>query len=192
MVVRVHNLRKWQRIAAGSMLVLSGAHARKIRLEVNSPGDCRADLIMGDKHVFLAAFRGMEVIEFTGEGDVSLMFSGPDEVWYFTADGQVISYDAAAQSFTKPMSRKSRNPDLERMMFKLEQNARRREAQQADEFRAMLAARGPHNPETGEVLDEVPLKPAPKPAKHTATAPDPSGAQPVTEDGDPEDEKPGA
>lgn len=155
MVYRLNDVTAWKQLVAGSALFLPG-QARKVRFDVNAPGPCRADIVIEGNPIFLGFFEGLETFEFHVPGDVELVFTGPDEVWFQTADGQSIGYEALAASYTKPMQRKARNPDLERMLYKLELSARRREAaMQADmEARlAALAAKQGADPETGEVSD---------------------------------------
>lgn len=172
MAIKLHNLSKWAPIAAGTLLELAGEFTRPIRLHVNAPGDTLAHLVIkvrnpeGDyveRRVFLAAFSGLQILEFTATGTVQVAFSGPDEVWYFTDDGDQIAYIRPdTPVFTKMMERRVRNPDLERMMWKLEQNARRRESMMRAEFEARIAATPGVNTETGEVDDGVPVNTAPE------------------------------
>lgn len=163
MVVRIHNVSKWAALQPGQLLELKGLQPRKVRVELNCPAPTRVDLVEGDKTVFLCIAHGYEVVEFSAGQDVYLSCTSEDEVWYFTNDGDVTAFDAPeAVSFTKIATRRARNPDLERIMFKAEQNALRREAALRAEFEAAIAARDaaaaavPHDPETGEVIEDEP------------------------------------
>lgn len=155
MVVRIHNVAKWAVLQPGQMLELSGQHQRKVRIEFNCPAPTRLDLVEGDKGTFLAVVQGHEVVEFTASGEVHIVPTSEDEVWWFTNDGdQTASATPEAVSFTKIASRRSRNPELERMMFKMEQNMLRRQDALFAEMQAMAQLETPHDPETGEIEDD--------------------------------------
>lgn len=143
MVVRVNNPRDWRRVEAGQSLRLEGGQ-RKLRIAVKAPDRCRVDMIDArtDQAVFLGAFDGEETFEVIVPGTVELIFSGPDEVWYETADGAVIGYEAWAESYTRPYDRQPRNLHLERILMKQQQAAARlaRSQQQwMEEARAEMA-----------------------------------------------------
>lgn len=143
MVVRIHNASKWSRLEVGHMLELPGTdEVRKVRLEVNCPAPTRLDVIIADKPVFLAVVQGYEVVEFSAAGTVVLSADSESDVFYFTNDGDQIAVDRPlAVSFAKVATRRARNPELEMMMFKAEQNIQRRLAAQQEEFEAMREAR---------------------------------------------------
>jgi hypothetical protein len=154
MVVRIHNVSKWAALQPGDILELRGLDRRRVRVEFNCPAPTRIDVVEGDKPTFLAIVQGYEVVEFTAGAEVHLVATSEDEVWYFTNDGDQIAVERPeAVSFTKIASRRARNPDLELMMFKMEQNISRRTAALEAELAAMRAAQAPHDPETGEVED---------------------------------------
>lgn len=143
MVVRIHNVSKWARLALGEVLELPGAERRKIRIEVNCPAPTRLDLVEGEgRLVFLCVVQGYEVVEFTASGLVHVVPTGDDDMFYFTVDG---GEDGASElvdavSFTKIATRRTRNPELERMMWKMQQNTERRFAEQEAELAALRAA----------------------------------------------------
>lgn len=162
MVVRLHNVNKWQRLSPGEVLSLPGPldQPRKVRLEVNCVEPTRFDVVSGpagaEEHFFLAVVTGYQVLEFSVPGDVKVVPTTDGEVWFFTNDGDSIaSKNVQAVPFTKIASRRTRNPDLELMMFKMEQNQKRREAALRAEMQALMAARTPHDLETGEVDDDM-------------------------------------
>lgn len=156
MVVRLHNLSKWRVLKAGDAIAFAGEQDRKVRIEVNCEFPTRFDVVHGDGDrtsvTFLAVVVGMETLEFTAPGETYLTATSDGEVWYFTNEGDQTATDRKAQSFTKVMNRRSRNPDLERMMFKMEQNTMRRLAMMAEEVEARISAAGAkHDTATGEV-----------------------------------------
>ena len=147
MVVRIHNVTKWEVIDPGSVLRLTGADGepRKVRVELNCPEPTRVDLVGADGRVFfVAVVTGYEVVQFTTyDAECHLAFSTDGEVWFFTNDGDQIGVDRSmvTESFATVMQRRARNPELERMMFKMNQNIERRLAQQAAELEAIKRAR---------------------------------------------------
>lgn len=128
MVVRIHNVSKWKKLQPGEVLELAGQDERRVRIELNCPAPTRLDLIQSDgKPVFLAVVQGLETVEFKAGATVQLVATSEDEVWYFTSDGErVAAKNVQAKSFTKIAQRRTRNPELERMMFKMQQNMERR------------------------------------------------------------------
>lgn len=153
MVVRIHNTGKWSQLKAGDILELTAMQRRKVVLHVNCPAPTRFDVIEGEKATFLAVVQGLEVLEFSAGPEAHVVATSEDEVWFFTNDGdQHASERPEAVSFTKIASRRTRNPELEHMMFKMEQNMSRRLTALAAEM-AEMAAAAPHDPETGEVID---------------------------------------
>ena len=178
MVVRLHNISKWARLKAGRLLELAGSQPRLIRLEVNCEAPTRFDLVAPDgKSVvaFLAVVTGHEVIEFSAEATVRVGATSDGEVWFFTNDGEDITVRTDGPTFTSVMARRARNPDLERVMRRareregrLLEGMRREFDQREARMRADMAKASkpvPHDPATGEVIEDVkPAVPA-KPAK---------------------------
>lgn len=160
MVVRIHNVGKWSQLKPGALIELTKTMGRRVRLQVNCEVPTRFDVIEGERGTFLAVVEGLETIEFTAGADAYIGASpstDSGEVWYFTNDGDQVAADRPeAVSFTKIASRRTRNPELEHMMFKMEQNMNRRIAALAQE---MAQYQAPHDPETGEVTDEVSVGP---------------------------------
>jgi len=163
-MLRINNLDKWTCLESGKVLDLPShsSEARKIRIEFNTDQPTRLDVVVGGKPTFLGVVLGLEVVEFTAGGNVQIAPQGDGDVWFFTNDGDVPSYTIADPDiFTKVAQRKTRNRELERMMWKMEENMRRRLEKQADEIavseqrraarRAADAAAAEADPETGEV-----------------------------------------
>lgn len=171
MVVRIHNPTKWARLEQGQMLALPGAGSRKVRLELNCSAPTHVMLQEGEggQTFFLAVVDGMEVIEFAAGPDAFVICTTDGEVWYFTNDGDAGSYEVPnAVSFAKIANRRSRNPQLEMMMWKMEQRMNARLAQQAEELAAWQAAHGA-DAETGEVDDDLEQRAAPETPDGPAT-----------------------
>lgn len=154
MVVRLHNMGRWAVLKPGDVLQLNGLPRRKVRVEFNTEAPTRIDLVEpGNVVTFLAVVSGHEVVQFTAGAECHLVASSDGEVWYFTNDGDQIGTQFQNVSFTKIATRRARNPQMEMMMFKMQQNIDRRLAALAAEQEAWRAARAA-DPETGEVEED--------------------------------------
>lgn len=161
MTVKLRNVTKWKLLSAGGVLSLPKDEPRLIRLEVNCVGDTRIDVISGDAVIFLWAGQGLETIEFAVPGPCEVVFTSEAEVFYATDDsGEAGVSDMEETPFTTIMSRRVRNPQMELMMFKMQQNIERRLDQQRAEYDAQIARLG-HDPDTGEVNDDTEIAPNP-------------------------------
>lgn len=157
MVLKVHNVTKWRVLEPGQVLTLTGAdgEARKVRVELNCVEVTRVDWVAADGRVwFLGIVHGYEVVEFTTyDGDSQLVFTTEGDVWYFTNDGDQVGVDRSmeSESFATVMQRRARNPQLELMLWKMNQNIERRLAQQAAEIERLSAANREGNADEPEV-----------------------------------------
>jgi len=197
MVVRIHNVGKWQLLPVGEVLRLQGLQRRKVRVEVNCEAPTRFDVIEGDKGTFLAVVTGYDILEFSISAQAHVVATSEGEVWYFTNDGDQIGSDMPeAVSFATVMNRETRNPELELMMWKAEQNMKRRLDMQMAEIEALLAARAaaevPHNPETGEVIDDGEVSAGNDPGAASPAAGGEGGAAEPAATGQVASAKPGA
>lgn len=159
MVIRLHNLSKWKLLQPGEVIEINGERARKVRVEFNTEAPARLDIIHGEgdeaEGTFVAVVHGMETVEFHAHPGNHLVATSDGEVWYFTDEGGAGATDREAVSFTRIMNRRARNPQLEMMMFKMEQNMNARMALMEDEVRAQLEAQGTnHDTGTGEVIED--------------------------------------
>lgn len=162
-MIRLHNLDRWAKLPAGDVLHLAEGDLRKVRVQVNLEDRTSFHLRWqnegADDLVFLGvAGPGVDVIEcYTTGGDIVATSEG--EVWYFTNEGQDTTFSRPeARSFTRTANRRARNPQVELMMFKMEQNINRRIAlveQDNERLRREVAAREGADLETGEVHDDV-------------------------------------
>lgn len=155
MTIKVRDITKWAKLPAGFAINCMGEGLRRVKLEVNCETATRFDVVQGDEMTFLAAVDGLKTIEFVVDGPCEVAADTEGEVWFFTQDGEVTAIeDEGAKTFTKIAGRRSRNPELELMMFKAEQRMNARLESQRAEMEAYLAKVGKHDPETGEVIDE--------------------------------------
>lgn len=143
--MRLFNTSKWTKLRAGDVLELPGDDIRNVVVQVNTEAPTRVDVFFGaEPSVFLGVINGLETIEFTAERECYLSFTSEGEVWYFTNSSEgnrssEVGDGLQASSFTKIATRRTRNPELELMMFKQQQNARRNEAKQRAELDALRA-----------------------------------------------------
>lgn len=142
MVVRLHNLSKWEMLGAGKAIELLGDHPRRVRVEVNCEAPTRFDLVHGDEGLvtFICVAVGYEVMEFSAPGGSHVLATSDGEVWFFTNEGDQIASDREQVSFTRMMTRRTRSEQLERMMALQEMNFNRRLAAQAAETAELAAA----------------------------------------------------
>lgn len=128
-MIKLNSLSRWRPLRPGDWIDLAGAEERVIRLYVNSPG--RALLYIdpdGDEPRFLAAPEGCEEVEFSASGVVRIGTSSQD-VWVHTAELETTwTVFENAESYTGPMNRAARNPEVEMMMLLAQQNIDRRMA----------------------------------------------------------------
>lgn len=177
MVIRLHNVSRWAQLEPGNVFPIYGEQSRNVRFELNCETDTRLDIVRDEVPTFLATIRGREDIEFAAEGECYLVATSEGEVWYHTDEGDRIDFEnPMSVSFTKIANRKARNPALEMMMFKTEQNMKRRLAALEDEAMSRIEAMGVnHDLNTGEVIEDG--------EDDTGAASGASGAEPVKPSG---------
>lgn len=103
---------------------------RLVRLRVNSPAPVALYLTQPNKEdsFFLALVNGLDEIQFNIDGPYTFFTDG-GELWWNTIDGVDSHVEAVdPTSFTTIMQRRTRNPELELMEFKMRENQRRMDA----------------------------------------------------------------
>lgn len=133
-------------LEAGSAINFAAAAegARRVRLNVNCANPTTFYFESADGPRLLAAVpAGVDVIEFNAEGAFAVFpQEGAGEVHYQTSETEATAHHVVDPVvFTKLAQRRHRNPEMEEMMFRMQQNMERRLAQQADEIAAALSAR---------------------------------------------------
>lgn len=139
--IKLNAIDRWKR-ADGNLLTFEGVGARRIRLHLNSPGVALAWLVHdeGDPQ-FLGRVEGYQTIEFYAAGSVKIGIEGSD-VWWSCAEVEPTFVEVIDPViFTRIANRRHRNPELEEMMFRMQQNMERRLAQQAGEIEAAFERR---------------------------------------------------
>ena len=139
--IKLNAVDRWQR-ADGNLLTFEGGGARRIRLNINSPGVALAWLVHRERELqFLGRIEGFQTIEFYAAGTVNVSLDGND-VWWSCSEVEPTYVEVIDPViFTKIANRRHRNPELEEMMFRMNQNMERRLAQQANEIEAAFERR---------------------------------------------------
>lgn len=168
-MIKLNSVARWRYLATDSAVELSGGEdERLIRLYVNSPGRARLYLLdESDEPRFLAAPNGCEEVEFYASGVVRV--GTPDkDVWFHTAELEpTYTIIENAESYTGPMNRATRNPEIELMNLIAEQNMQRRLA----EVDALIEERLRYDPTRPTVIKSE----APGGAGTVVIAPEPDG-----------------
>lgn len=147
MVVKLNSLSRWSALAPTQAIVFDGSDIaeRRVRIDFNLEAATSFFIVDRDgEEKFLCALpAGQETIDFSAAGTFSVYAeAGSGAVHYISADLEpTFSEVVDPVIFTKIANRRHRNPELEEMMFRMNQNLERRLAQQADEFEAALLRR---------------------------------------------------
>lgn len=140
MGIKLKNLDKWRAILDGEVVSLGGGSqldARLIKLEVNAPYETRLYIGTGDDQRFLAVVDGYDTVEFYEIGEVDIHADGPFHL--YTAEFEQLSVEIPdAESFTTIVERRHRNPELEYIAGKMQQNMERRLAIAARDTELLL------------------------------------------------------
>lgn len=146
---RIFNIDKWSRIPQGKAMKFAGDRPRKVVLEVNCPVRTQLSLVNESGTHFLALVEGRDSIEFYVNGAFSIASSGSD-CYIYTVDGQGVTFEKLdAASFAVVRERRARNPELEYIARRMQENLERRLAMQADELRKVLERRSaPREPQS--------------------------------------------
>ncbi|KRA66676.1 hypothetical protein [Rhizobium sp. Root651] len=147
MVVKLNSLSRWSALDQKQAIVFDGSDIAERRVRIDFNLEAATSFFIVDRdgvESFLCALpAGQETIEFSAAGTFSVYAeAGSGAVHYISADLEpTFSEVVDPVIFTKIANRRHRNPELEEMMFRMNQNLERRLAQQADEFESALARR---------------------------------------------------
>nr|QJB21439.1 MAG: hypothetical protein [Microvirus sp.] len=129
-MINLEEVSRFVRCPEGQGLELPGER-RRVRLEVNTSAPCQIMLQTGpDDMRFLVNVNGRETVQFIAPGPVTLWPDCDGEVWWWTSEMETTAtVIEEPEIFTKIAERKPRNPELERIAAKMQENADRRMAQ---------------------------------------------------------------
>lgn len=144
---KINNLSRWVVLDEGQRVDFPNPKPRVVRLDVNAPSAACLYIFTdpnGEESadpLFLARVEGRDLVEFHSEGAFGLTVEG-GSVNLYTVDGDDPSFRLVEpQAFVKVIERRRRNPEVEFIMHKMQQNLDRRMEQQAHEFRGLLESR---------------------------------------------------
>lgn len=129
---RILSLYDWRHLPVGSAASIETdlLHQRSVRLRVNAPSPMALYIQQDDVEdlTFLAYIVGLDEIQFEVQGGYRLIAQDGD-VWIDTQDGSIPSVEPVSpDSFTQIVERRVRNPELELMERKMQENIERRMA----------------------------------------------------------------
>lgn len=199
MTVKLHSLSRWLPLNQGEAIVFnksSGTGERRVRLHLNMARQTTFFVEDGDgARLLTTTGPGLETIEFSAAGKVAVFAEdGAAEVHYQTSEYEPTHVRVVDPViFTKIANRRHRNPELEEMMFRMNQNIERRLYQQSLELEAAFERRRKEeeNGRPAEVIEtnapgavanaggsEVQPQEPPSPASGEAAGSEGSGEQP--------------
>lgn len=127
------HLDRWSPVGA-TAVKFRNTDPRKVRLEVLSEGEAKLYVQEGKRKQFIGTFDGYDVVQFSVNGPWELTGTGKVQFWCSELDGGGMVEIPDAVSFTRIMTRRVRNPELELMMHKVTQNVERRLEQVGRDF----------------------------------------------------------
>jgi len=139
-MLNLNEMDKFVLVPQGSYLELANDKRRVVKLELNTSEPCQLRLQVGsDDYRFLANVHGRETISFVADGPVGIWPDCDGEVWWWCPEMESTHVQLVdEETFTRVANRRQRNPELERMMQKMHENAERRMAQVVGEVRGVV------------------------------------------------------
>lgn len=119
-----------------------GKTNRRVRLEVLSEGPSRLYVTTDDGRFFIGHFEGYDVVQFAVPGVWKIEAQGAGNVKIYCGEMEKLNVEASddAVSFAQIMTRRVRNPELERLMHKMNINLERRLQQVENDVTLRIAA----------------------------------------------------
>lgn len=159
MTINLNSLADWSPWEEGKGLPLEGdpRTPRRIRLDVNCAQPTHFAVSGVNEHrgenMFLAVIHGLDTLDFVAVGDIVIRATSDDQVWFYTAalDPTWIELPDS-ESYATIASRRARNPELEYMQWKMDQNIAARFAALDQKYANRFGVNT--NPRTGEVHDD--------------------------------------
>lgn len=148
MTIKLGSLSRWALFPQGA-LTLAGREEgeRRIRIQFNCEAETALYRVVEgveDQQLVVVVGPGAETVEFVAAGEVGLIAVTREgaQVWYQTADTEPTHVEVLDPViFTRIANRRHRNPEMEEMMFRMQQNMERRLAQTAGEIEAAFERR---------------------------------------------------
>lgn len=132
-MIKIRKFNEWVALKEGDGLKLPSDKMRTVRLELNAPGETNLAVKQDGKWTYLCTFQGNEILELGWSGDLELKADGP--IWYYTPerDKRHITVENPVV-FTRILNRRKRNPEMEALMYKLQENMQSRMDAQIQEI----------------------------------------------------------
>ncbi|WCK74270.1 hypothetical protein G6L96_025725 (plasmid) [Agrobacterium tumefaciens] len=146
MAVKLNSLSRWSELPSDKAIVFAGSDLgeRTVRLNLNLEAATSFFIGNDDEERFLVTMpAGVDTVEFSVAGTFRVYAEeGSGAVLYQSADLEPTYAEVVDPViFTKIANRRHRNPELEEMMFRMNQNLERRLQQQAGELQAAFERR---------------------------------------------------
>lgn len=131
MVWKLKDPMRWMMLPQGEILSFEGEGVRPVRLEVNAVADASFTAVYPNGEArHLAAFKGIDTIEFVADGPVEVWVTSESDVLFYTDEGRNVAYvDDGQVSFTVPHDRGSQTDQLIYMQGLMLRNMERRNAE---------------------------------------------------------------
>lgn len=158
MVIKIRDPKRWMVLPADEVMALEGEGRRPVRLEVNAVTDASFQAVYpnGDVH-HLAAFKGMDTIEFVADGPMEVWVTSEGDVYFYTDEGRNLAFvDDGKVSFAKPHERRGESDQIIYMQGLMLANMQRREQQMAVYLAAAEARAAENENSGGPVTGELP------------------------------------
>ncbi|MES0175722.1 hypothetical protein [Mesorhizobium sp. M0006] len=154
-IINLKDLSRWAAMQPGEAISFNAGNPRTVRLRVNCQSYTAFYIAFGDagERFLCSAPAGLSLIEFvTNSQPFKIGSDAADAVAYYTAELEQTAVESDAESFTKIAHRRARNPELEQMMFLMNQNMDRRLAQMDNDHSRQIAELRERGIENAEVL----------------------------------------
>lgn len=177
-MITVNDVHNWVELGLGEVIEYPAERPRPVTLDVNTSGEAVIMIQLANEKAprLLALVKGRETIKFAVPCAYQIMHKSPEsDVYVLTADGSKVHREAMGEeAFTTLHERRPRDPNLEYMMYTMEQNFQRRmkiqEAQIERRYQAVSGGTSDKGEDAGG-------------GKQT---PDPAGSKPGDDSGAPQ------
>lgn len=191
-MLNLQEITKFRAAKPGTGLHLESDKRRVVRLLLNTAEPCQLQLESSGKIQFLANVDGYEELSFVADGTVTIWPDSDGEIWWWSPEMETEAVlIEKAVSFARIANRRERNPTLERVMRKGQENMERRMRFFAEQMTASVNGTVAALRAENEALKKE-AKPngkskakAPAPAKPAAVSANPAGDEesPADDDG---------
>lgn len=134
---RIKRFNAFHQVKPDQVVTFPGEKMRTVRIEVRAPERTKLFVKSGAKGakawLFLALVEGNDVIEVGWHGPLLMKADQAIAVWSSEMENTLIEVDKG-EVLTKPLLRRPRNKEMERMMFEMQRNIEGRMSKQLEEI----------------------------------------------------------